>query len=103
MSEVCAPDAGTVTPALIEQVCQALAGGNAARPDIDAELRQAFPGFTFSCCLDNDIPSRLRPLAEGKGFTLYGIATAGHCAQLTPHIEAATGLTIALKDDDDDE
>lgn len=102
MSEACTPDAGTVTPELIALVCAALANGSAARPAVDAGLREAFPGFHFSVCLDNDIPSRLHPLAEGEGFALYGVSSAGHCAQLTSQIESATGLAIALKDQDDE-
>lgn len=98
----CSPDAGTVTPELLSLVCGALANGNAHRPDVEAALRQAFPGHHFSLCFDNDIPSRLQPLATGEGFALYGISTAGHCAALTPNMETATGLAVALIEDDDD-
>lgn len=85
-----------LTLALIQQVCSALADGNALRPGIDRELRAAFPGLAFSVCDDNDIPSRIRPLITGEGFALYGIDTSGHCAALTSDIESAGGLAIAL-------
>ena len=83
-------------PELIEHICTMLANGNARRAGIDRELRTAFPGLTFSVCDDNDIPSRIRPLAMRDDFALYGIDTGGHCAALTTDIEAAGGLAIAL-------
>lgn len=89
-----------ITPELIQTVCQALANGNAQRAGVDQELREAFPGITFTLCDDNDIPSRISPLTTGEGFALYGISTSGHCASLTSCIESATGLAIALMDDD---
>ena len=79
----------------------ALANGNAQRRGVDVELREAFPGIVFNVCSDNDIPSRLKPVAEGEGFALYAINTSGHCAQLTAQVEGAGGLAIALIDDDE--
>ncbi|MCX9154672.1 DUF6129 family protein [Niveibacterium sp. 24ML] len=90
-----------ITPEFLKQVCAALANGNARMPRVDASLRDAFPGVPFTVCSDNDIPSRLQPMAYGEGFVLYGINTGGHCAALTSVTEAATGLAIALTDDDD--
>lgn len=87
-----------MTPELIQQVCTALADGNARRAGIERELRAAFPGLAFSVCDDNDIPSRIRPLAMRDDFALYGIDTGGHCAALTTDIESAGGLAIALID-----
>ncbi|MBS1155161.1 MAG: hypothetical protein H6R07_1085 [Proteobacteria bacterium] len=87
-----------MTPELIQQICSALADGNARRPGIDRELRAVFPGLAFSVCDDNDIPSRIRPLTTGEDFALYGIDTGGHCAALTSDIESAGGLAIALID-----
>ena len=90
----------SVTPELLATVSAALANGNAQRPGVDAQLRAAFPGIVFSVCSDNDIPSRLKPVAEGDGFALYAINTSGHCAQLTPQLEGAGGLAIGLIDDE---
>lgn len=90
-----------MTPELLQLVCRALAEGNARRPGIDRELREAFPGVTFSLCDDNDIPSRLTPLVTGEGFALYGISSSGHCAALTSNLESASGLAIALTDDEE--
>jgi len=90
-----------ITPDFLKQVCDKLADGNARRPSVDLALRQAFPGVPFTLCSDNDVPSRLQPMAYGDGFALYGINTGGHCAALTCIADAATGIAIALTDDDD--
>lgn len=90
-----------ITPEFLSRVCSALADGNAHQPDIAKTLREAFPGMSFSLCMDNDIPSRIPALAQGEGFALYGIDTSGHCASLTSSPESATGLAIALIDDEE--
>jgi hypothetical protein len=89
-----------VTPELLQTVCSALANGNATRPGVDRELREAFPGIPFTVCDDNDVPSRLKPLVEGEGFALYGVNVSDHCAAMTSNIDASNGLAIALKDDE---
>ncbi len=91
----------TLTAEFLDTVCHALADGNARRPGVDAELREAFPGIVFKVCDDNDIPSRLKPVASGEGFSLYAINTSGHCAQLTTQLEGAGGIAIGLTDDDE--
>jgi hypothetical protein len=90
-----------MTEDFLATVCAALANGNALRPGIDRELREAFPGTPFTVCSDNDIPSRLKPLTQGEGFALYGVNTSDHCAALTGDIESATGLAIAITDDEE--
>lgn len=90
-----------MTPEFLDTVQKALANGNARRPGIDRELREAFPGIVFSVCDDNDIPSRLAPVARGEGFALYAISTSGHCSQLSPQLDGAGGLAIGLIDDED--
>ena len=90
-----------ITRELLGLLSAALADGKAARPGIDQAMRDAFPGVTFSRCDDNDIPSRLAPLASGEGFALYGIAGGAHCATLTADPESACGLVIAVVNDED--
>ena len=90
-----------ITPELLATVLKALGDGNARRPGVDRELREAFPGNVFSVCDDNDIPSRLEPVAKGEGFALYAISTSAHCSQLSSQIEGADGLAIGLIDDDE--
>lgn len=89
-----------ITPEILDTVCAALANGVASQPQIDRRMREAFPGIPFTLCMDNDVPSRLKPLIQGEGFYLYGVATADHCASLTSNIESANGLAIALTEDD---
>ncbi|MDO6388070.1 MULTISPECIES: DUF6129 family protein [Uliginosibacterium] len=91
----------SLTPEFLDTVCHALANGNARRPGVDAELREAFPGLVFKVCDDNDIPSRLKPVAEGEGFALYAINTGEHCAALTAQLEGAGGLAIGLLNDEE--
>lgn len=91
----------SLTPDFLDTVCHALANGNARRAGVDAQLREAFPGIVFTVCDDNDMPSRLKPVATGEGFALYAINTSGHCAQLTSQLEGAGGLAIGLTDDDE--
>lgn len=91
----------SINAEFIATLCAALADGNAQRPGIEHELRDAFPGTSFTLCDDDDIPSRLKPLAEGEGFALYGVNTCGHCAALTSDMDAADGITIGLRDDNE--
>lgn len=88
-----------ITPEFLQTVCTTLAGGNVHRPEVEQALREAFPGTLFRVCDDNDIPSRIKPLASGDGFMLYGINTESHCAALTSSPEMASGLAIALTDE----
>ena len=90
----------SLTPDFLDIICHALANDNARRPGVDAQLREAFPGIVFTVCDDNDMPSRLKPVATGEGFALYAINTSGHCAQLTSQLEGAGGLAIGLTDND---
>lgn len=66
-----------------------------------AALRQAWPAIHFTCCTEGDIPGRLRPVAEGEGYGVYLVSGAGHCVAFTDHLEAATGLVLAVRDEED--
>lgn len=90
----------TITPELLDTVCATLANGAAQQPQIDRKMRETFPGIPFTLCMDDDVPSRLKPLIRGEGFYLYGVNTCDHCAALTGDIDSATGLAIALTDDE---
>jgi hypothetical protein len=89
-----------IAPELIADVEKTLSAGVGGHAQIAQQLRAAFPGVMFSVCSDNDIPSRIRPLTSGAGFALYGIDTASHCATLVSNAESATGLAVALMDED---
>lgn len=91
----------SVNAALLDSVCHALTAGLLQRADMERQLRAAHPGVPFSMCSDNDIPSRLKPLATGEGFALYGLNTSEHCAALTSQLDAADGIVIGIVDNDE--
>jgi len=90
-----------IAPELITDVERLLAAGAADHARVAQALRAAFPGVMFSVCNDNDIPSRIKPLGGGAGFALYGIDAGSHCATLVSSADAASGLAVALIDEDD--
>lgn len=63
-------------------------------------LRQAWPGVHFTFCSEDDIPARLKPLAEGVGYGVYLVSGAEHCVAFTDHLEAATGLVLAANSEE---
>lgn len=66
------------------------------------ELRRRFPALHFTLC-DDDIPERIKPVADAPGFRIYAITNAsGHCISFTPELASATGLVVAQIDDDGD-
>lgn len=67
---------------------------------IIADLRRAWPGVSFTYCSEDDIPARLKPVAEGEGFGVYLVSGAEHCVAFTDHLEAATGLVLAIQSED---
>lgn len=64
-------------------------------------LRQAWPGVHFTWCSEDDIPARLSPTAEGKDFGIYLVSGAEHCVAFTDQLEAATGLVLAARSEED--
>jgi hypothetical protein len=60
-----------------------------------AALRQAWPTIHLTLCSEDDIPARLKPVAEGVGYGVYLVSGADHCVAFTDHLEAATGLVLA--------
>lgn len=64
------------------------------------QLRAAFPGVHITVCSEDDIPPRLPPAAESSTCLLYYVNAAEHCLKLTTDAEAATGVVVALRDDD---
>lgn len=64
-------------------------------------LRTLFSGIHFSVCSDDDIPERLTPAASNTFCRLYYVESAGHCLQLTGDAAVATGLVVALTDQDE--
>ncbi|MDD3610114.1 MAG: DUF6129 family protein [Halothiobacillaceae bacterium] len=66
-----------------------------------AALRARFPTLHFTVCSEDDVPARLKPVAEGAGFALFYLNNTGHCVEFTTDPAAATGLVIARLVEDD--
>lgn len=58
-------------------------------------LRQRFPEHHFTLCSDDDMDMAV-PAQQCRGFNLYLVSTANHCATLTQDPEQASGLVIAF-------
>ncbi|MDD5249449.1 MAG: DUF6129 family protein [Rhodocyclaceae bacterium] len=67
-----------------------------------AHLRSTFPGVHFTVCSDDDMPARLPSVAGNTFCRLYYVASSAHCLTLTADAEAATGLVVALCDEEAD-
>ena len=64
-------------------------------------LRATFPGKHITVCGEDDIPARLKPVAENAIAQIYLVASSDHCLSLTNDAAAATGIVVALRGDDD--
>jgi hypothetical protein len=60
-----------------------------------SHLRLEWPGVHFTFCGEDDVPARLKPVLEGRGFNLYLVSNADHCVAFTSQFEAATGIVLA--------
>jgi hypothetical protein len=67
-----------------------------------AHLRSTFPGVHFTVCSDDDMPARLPAIAGNAFCRLYYVASTEHCLKLTTEAESATGLVVALCDEEED-
>jgi hypothetical protein len=86
----------------LDQVLQHVAGAPSCIHEALAQgLREAFPGKHLSVCNDDDIPPRLKPAAENAACLIYYVSTGEHCLSLTNDAEAATGIVVALRGEDD--
>ncbi len=61
-----------------------------------AHLRREWPGVHFTFCGEDDVPARLNPYLEGEGFHLFLVNNADHCVAFTSQLEAATGIVLAV-------
>lgn len=72
-----------------------------AHDALATRLRADFPDIHITVCSEDDIPARLGPAAENVDCLLYYVDAGAHCLQLTNDAQAATGLAVALRSDDD--
>ncbi len=91
-------EAGILSKVLDQVVSRAHAPGDA----LAGHLRGTFPGVHFTVCSDDDIPPRLRSVAGNAYCRLYYVDASDHCLKLTADAAAATGLVVALCDEDED-
>lgn len=68
-----------------------------------APLRLDYPGLRFTACNEDDIPARVPAVCDAGQHLLYlvGSLNNGHCLALTDDLEAATGVVVAAKADDE--
>lgn len=60
-----------------------------------AQLRLAFPGVHFTCCMDDDVSVNAKPYAERPGFNVYLVNSSDHCSCLTNDPDLASGVVLA--------
>jgi len=90
--------------AVIDADLIAAVAGRAGELDLSeaglAHLRREWPGIHFTFCAEDDVPARLGPAYEGRGFNLYLVTNAEHCVAFTSQIEAASGIVVATLSED---
>ena len=77
---------------------------DAVRHNADlAPLRLDYPGIRFTACSEDDIPARVPSVCDAGQHLLYlvGGLNQGHCLSLTDDLDAATGVVVATKADDE--
>ncbi|MRD72387.1 hypothetical protein GH865_03855 [Rhodocyclus tenuis] len=64
-------------------------------------LRERFPDLhSITVCADDDTPARLSPAASNEVCSLYFVSAGEHCLSLTSDPAGASGLVVALHDED---
>ncbi len=66
------------------------------------ELRREFAGLHVSLCRADDVPTRVPSAAANDACRLYYVASDEHCLSLTGDAAAASGLLVALLDEDEE-
>lgn len=78
-------------------------GANVRLPDEELArlLRSSYEGVHFSVCRDDDMPPRVPFIVENAVCRLYYVKSGDHCVSLTTDAATATGLVVALVDQDE--
>ncbi len=100
-----APAASTTLP-IDAPFLEAVLTAVSATPTLDhtelvQRLRGMFPGRHITVCGENEIPARLSPAVANADSEIYFVASGGHCLSLTNDADAATGIVVALRGEDD--
>ncbi len=91
-------------PALLGQVADHVTAADPRLADIDLQnaLRARFAGMRIVVCNDDDVAPNMPAALETRRCRLYYLDAGEHCVRLTREAEAASGLVVGLRADDED-
>jgi len=91
-------------PALLGQLADHVAAADPRLADIDLQnaLRAQFAGIRIVVCNDDDVAYNMPAALETPRCRLYYLDAGEHCVRLTRDAEAASGLVVGLRADDED-
>jgi hypothetical protein len=69
------------------------------QPRMEMALRGRYPHLHFTFCMDDDVVTA-EPIREHGTFNLYLVDSSNHCLALTHDLELATGLVVAVRDEE---
>ena len=88
---------------VIERALEKVAAARSVPDEILlGDLRKDFAGLHVSLCRADDIPARVPSAAANDACRLYYVASSDHCLSLTGDPAAASGLLVALLDQDEE-
>jgi hypothetical protein len=93
-----------IDSALLDKVLVRVAaatGADAYGEGLKAWLRGEFPDVRFTVCDADDVTVRLAPAASSASCSLYYIGSGEHCLKLSNDEAGASGVVVALHDEDD--
>ena len=88
-----------ISPERIDQVGRLVAAQGLDEGAVSA-LRQAFPDLHFTWCMDDEVYGA-PPVRALPGFNIYLVDGRDHCMRFTADADAATGLVLATREDED--
>lgn len=68
--------------------------------ELQAKLRDSFPGIAIVVCSEDDILPNLPSAVENERCRLFYLDTSQHCASLSCDADAASGIVVALRTED---
>ncbi|GAB2586894.1 DUF6129 family protein [Nitrincola alkalisediminis] len=90
-----------IAASMLAQLAQAIEQTPPAQRDDIEQFKPFLQGVSLTCCSDNDIPGRAKPVYQGAGFDLYLVDATAHCACLTNDLTIASAVVLARHDDED--
>lgn len=68
-------------------------------PRMEMVLRDRYPDLHFTFCMDDDVVAA-EPVSQHSAFNLYLVDSSSHCLALTQDMQTATGLVVAMREDE---